>query len=125
MSQNPFQDFPPPQNPYQAPMQADPYGLAPDSAYRIQREIASQATTCLVVGILSLVCAGIIGIFLAPFAIYRGNKALRLIRQHNIGHEHSGSATAGKIIGIVSLSLHLVGLLGYVLLILGMTILEL
>lgn len=75
-------------------------------------EIKAQATTSLIVGIISIFCCGII---LAPFAIYRGAKAKRLIDESGVGQEHRGLAVAGFIIGIVALVLNIVGLLFYVL----------
>ncbi|MCA9057773.1 MAG: hypothetical protein KDA85_04715 [Planctomycetaceae bacterium] len=48
---------------------------------------------------------------LAPFAIYRGAKAKRLIRENNVGHEHQGMAQAGFIIGIISLVINIILLL--------------
>ncbi|MEZ6136505.1 MAG: DUF4190 domain-containing protein [Pirellulaceae bacterium] len=94
-------------NPY-APQQIPPTGGDP----KLLGEIKSQATTALVVGIISLFCFGII---LAPFAIYRGNKAKKLIDQSGIGQEHRGLAQAGFIIGIIALVLNIIGILFYVL----------
>lgn len=96
-------------NPYQAP----PGGAAPQNP-QLEKEIKSQAITSLVVGIVSLVCCGIV---LAPFAIYRGNKAKTLIDQSGIGQQHRGIAMAGFIIGIVSLVLNVIGLIFYVIMI--------
>jgi len=80
------------------------------------KEIASQAKASLVVGIISFFCFGII---LAPFAIYRGSKAQSMIRQYNVGHEHQGTAQAGKIVGLISLVLNIVGLLFYIIVVAG------
>ena len=73
-------------------------------------EIKAQAITSLVVGILSIpfFCVGII---LAPFAIYRGAKAKRLIDESGVGQEYRGLAVAGFIIGIVVLVLNIVFIL--------------
>ncbi|QEG43219.1 DUF4190 domain-containing protein [Roseimaritima ulvae] len=92
-------------NPYQTPAG----GAAPQNP-QLEKEIKSQAVTSLIVGIVSLVCCGII---LAPFAIYRGNKAKSLIDQSGIGQQHRGIAMAGFIIGIVSLVLNVIGLIFY------------
>lgn len=100
-----------PVNPYQSPTGYGPGpGFNPATAH-IASEISSQATASLVVGIISFF---ICGLLLGPFAIYRGSKALRLIQQYNIGHEHSGKANAGKIIGIISTSLNAIVILIYV-----------
>jgi hypothetical protein len=106
-------------NPYQTPQQwgQGPYQSGPNPQQaQVLGEISSQATASLVIGIISFFCFGII---LAPFAIYRGSKALRLIQQYNIGHQHSGTANAGKIIGIVSLALNVIGLALYALVVCG------
>ncbi len=80
---------------------------------KLVKEIKSQATASLIVAIVSFFCCGII---LAPFAIYRGNKAKALIDQTGVGIEHRGLAQAGYIIGIISLVLNIIGIIMYVLL---------
>ena len=115
MSQNPFGENPQNPNPYNAPMQAGQPGLNPEAQF-VLKEIAAQAKASLVVGIISFFCFGII---LAPFAIYRGFKAQSMIRQYNLGHEHAGTAQAGKIIGIIVLVLNVGVILFYALLIAG------
>lgn len=102
MSNSPFD------NPY-APTSALQGGQDP----KIAKEIKSQAITSLVVAIVSFFCCGIV---LAPFAIYRGNKAKTLIDQTGIGMENRGIAQAGFIVGIISLALNVIGLIIYVLL---------
>ena len=72
------------------------------------KEIKAQATASLVVGIIGLLCLGII---LGPFAIYRGAKARRLIRETGVGGEHNGTALAGMILGIIAV----VSFIGFVL----------
>lgn len=99
---------PPPNNPYQSPPSAPGANLAQQGANIVLGEIKSQAITSLVVGIISIFCCGII---LAPFAIYRGAKAKRLIESSGMGSEHRGMAQAGFIIGIISLVLNIIGLL--------------
>lgn len=63
-------------------------------------------------GYSSFFCCGIV---LAPFAIYRGNKAKTLIDQSGVGIEHRGLAQAGFIVGIISLVLNVVGMGLYIL----------
>ena len=59
---------------------------------------ASQATTALVLGILSLVlCGGITG----PFAWNIGNKELAAIDEGRRPPENRGTANAGKVLGII------------------------
>ena len=108
-------------NPYQPPLQGNSLpGISPELA-SIEREISSQATASIIVGVLSFVCFGLVGLILAPFAVYRGNKALKLIRLHDIGQQHSGTATAGKIIGLIGLAVHLVGIVLLAILLLAWT----
>ncbi len=42
-----------------------------------------------------------------------------MIQQYNVGHQHSGTANAGKIIGIVSLALNVIGIVIYAIVICG------
>ena len=117
MSDNPFRDDNNPyrnDNPYADSSSAAhvPPPTGPGSDPAIEKEIKSQAMTSLVVGILSFFCFGII---LAPFAIYRGSKAKKLIETHNMGHEHRGIAQAGTIIGWISLVLAILTILFFAL----------
>ncbi len=100
MSQNPFGGAP--QNPYQAPATSGKPGAYGQAGANpgLEKEISAQAVGSLVVGIISLFCFGII---LAPFAIYRGKKAMTLIDSFQVGHQHRGTAMAGFVIGIISL----------------------
>lgn len=95
----------PPNNPYAAP--GVPPGGDAFQLGQIAVEIKNQANASLAVGIIGLFCFGII---LGPFAIYRGSKALRLIRENNIGHEHASKASIGRGIGIAVLVLWAIGL---------------
>lgn len=76
---------------------------------------ASQATTALVLGILGIVICG----FLAPFAWNMGNKELAAIDAGRRPPENRGSATAGRILGIIGTVLLAVGLVFVVLAIAG------
>jgi TRAP-type C4-dicarboxylate transport system permease small subunit len=67
----------------------------------------SQATTALVLGILSLVVCGI----LAPFAWSIGNKELAAIDAGLRAPENRGTANAGRILGIIGTALLGIGLL--------------
>lgn len=99
---------PPPGNPYQSPPSDSGANLAQQGADIVRSEIKAQAITSLVVGIISIFCCGIV---LAPFAIYRGAKAKRLIASSGMGSEHLGIAQAGFVIGIISLVLNIIGVL--------------
>jgi uncharacterized membrane protein len=100
-------------NPYEMPS-SYPGATASGNDPKLLGEIKAQAITSLVVGIISIFCCGII---LAPFAIYRGAKAKRLIDESGVGQEHRGLAVAGFIIGIVAFVLHIVIVLFYALII--------
>lgn len=58
----------------------------------------SQATTALVVGILSFVCCGILG----PVAWYVGQQELNGIDAGRRDPTNRGTANAGRIIGIIA-----------------------
>lgn len=62
-------------------------------------------TTVLVLGILSLVVCG----FLGPFAWKKGNDVLAEMDRHPQGYSNRGSVEAGRICGIISSVLLMVG----------------
>lgn len=64
----------------------------------------SQATTVLVLGILSLVCLPILG----PVAWVLGNQELRAIQDGRRDPGNRSTANAGKILGIIGTALILV-----------------
>ncbi len=73
----------------------------------------SQATTVLVLGILSLVLCQILG----PFAWVMGNKELAAIDAGRRAPENRGTAQAGRILGIISTVLLIIGVVfGFVML---------
>ncbi|HEY7564961.1 MAG TPA: DUF4190 domain-containing protein [Acidimicrobiia bacterium] len=66
----------------------------------------SQATTILILGILSIVCCGLAGIA----AWIMGNNELRAIDEGRRPPENRGTANAGRICGIIGLALTVLGL---------------
>ena len=66
----------------------------------------SQATTILVLGILSIVCCGFLGI--ASWVM--GNNELKAIDEGRRPPENRGTANAGRICGIVGVVLTALGL---------------
>ncbi len=66
----------------------------------------SQATTALVLGILGLVCCGV----LAPIAWYLGNEELKAINAGQLPATTEGMARAGMILGIIGTILLAIGL---------------
>ena len=83
-------------NPYESP--GAPAG-GPDP--EVVKQISSKATTSLVSGLLGIFCCAIVGIY----AITTANEAQNMIEQTGVGQEHSGKATAGKVLGIIALVL--------------------
>lgn len=67
----------------------------------------SQATTALVLGILSIVCCGILG----PFAWNIGQKELNAIDAGRRPPVNRGNANAGKILGIIGTAFLILGIL--------------
>jgi Domain of unknown function (DUF4190) len=98
---------PPPQYtppPYQQPpgtpsSQYTPPGYAPAGAYGgvMAPPNDGQATTALVLGILSVVCCVILG----PVAIFIGNASRRRIQASGGTLGGNGLATAGFVLGII------------------------
>jgi uncharacterized membrane protein YjgN (DUF898 family) len=76
---------------------------------------ASQATTVLVLGILSIVICQILG----PFAWVMGNNELAAIDAGRRPPENRGTANAGRILGIIGTVLILVGIVVLVLVVVG------
>jgi hypothetical protein len=66
----------------------------------------SQATTILVLGILSIVCCGLLGIA----AWVMGNNELKAIDEGRRPPDNRGTANAGRICGIVGVALSALGL---------------
>jgi hypothetical protein len=75
----------------------------------------SQATTILVLGILSIVCCGLLGIA----AWIMGNNELKAIDEGRRPPENRGSANAGRICGIVGVALSAIGIIFGILAIAG------
>ena len=84
----------------------------PQSPYPEQ----SQATTILVLGILSIVCCGLLGIA----AWIMGNNELKAIDEGRRPPENRGNANAGRICGIVGVALNALGLIFFLLTVAGM-----
>jgi hypothetical protein len=95
------------------PSPAQHSGLA-DSAHRsppgpvdpdlaaIVKEIKNQASASVAVGAFGILFFGII---LGPFAMYRGSKACRLMRETDLGWEYKSRAKLGRELGFVAVSL--------------------
>jgi hypothetical protein len=75
----------------------------------------SQATTILVLGILSIVCCGLLGIA----AWIMGNNELKAIAEGRRPPENRGNANAGRICGIVGVALNALGLVFFLLALAG------
>lgn len=79
----------------------------------------SQATTALVLGILGLVCCGI----LAPIAWYMGSQELQRIQRGEVPSTNEGMARAGMILGIIGTVFLVLGVI-WVLFLGGLTVLS-
>lgn len=79
---------------------------------------SSQATTILVLGVLSLVCLPILG----PVAWVLGNLELRAIHEGRRDPANRGMANAGKILGIIGTVLILIAAVVAVLVLLSVLI---
>lgn len=98
---------------YGGPYGMSPYGPAP---YPIPRE-HPEGTLVLILGLVSLVCSP-----LGFIAWYLGSKAERDIELSGVHYSNVGNIKAGKIVGMVTSILTMVGFvltIGYLLLILG------
>lgn len=87
-----------------------------------QRSTLPHATAALVLGIISIptcFCYGIIGIICGIIAISQGNKAIQKFNEtpENYSTGSLGNAKAGKICGIIGLSLSVIYLIYFVILI--------
>lgn len=71
---------------------------------------SSQATTVLVLGILSLVVCGVLG----PVAWSMGNTELKAIDAGRRPPENRGTANAGRILGIIATVLLIIGVVVFV-----------
>ena len=76
---------------------------------------ASQATTVLVLGIISIVLCQLLG----PVAWVMGNNELTAIDAGRRAPENRGTANAGRILGIISTVLMAIGIVVVILLIAG------
>ncbi len=76
---------------------------------------ASQATTALVLGILGIICCQFLGIA----AWIMGNNELAAIREGRRNPTNEGTATAARILGIISVVLLALGVIAMVLFFLG------
>ena len=71
----------------------------------------SQATTVLVLGIVSLVACGLLG----PVAWSMGNTELAAIAAGRRSPEGQGTASAGRILGIIATVFTAIGIVGFLL----------
>ena len=80
----------------------------------MERQKLPNATTSLVLGILSIVtciCYGIIGLPLGIIALVLGNKALKENKENPGIFSGVGNASAGKITGIIGIILNTIYIL--------------
>ena len=103
MSQTPPSDpFVPPPPPFAGNQMYPPDMLAQKAA-----AVASDAKTALLFSILGIFCFG----FIFGFLAYRkANEALQTIEIYEVAQDKRGMAMAAKIIGIIDISLWILGL---------------
>jgi hypothetical protein len=89
--------MPPPPPPGPSPYDS-PYGGS---------QAHPQGTTILVLGILSILCCGILG----PVAWVMGNNALAEIDRNPAAYTNRGNVNAGRICGIVGTVLWVIGII--------------
>ena len=80
----------------------------------MEKQKLPNATTSLVLGILSIVtciCYGVIGLPLGIIAFILGNKAMKEFKNNPENYESSGNASAGKIMGIIGILLNTIYIL--------------
>ena len=95
----------------------------------MERQNLPNATTSLILGILSIVtcfCYGIIGLPLGIIAFVLGNKALKLFNEQPEDFKGQGNASAGKILGIVGIVLNVIylGMIIYIISLIGIDALQ-
>ena len=110
--QPPAGSTPPGQGPYPPPTPGQPpftpggygpppgYGYAPWGYGYAPPQNDKGATTALVLGIVGIVCCGLMG----PFAIWEGVKSRRRIRDANGALTGDGMALAGIILGSIAIA---------------------
>ena len=72
---------------------------------------SSKATTSLVIGVLGIICCGL----LAPIAWYMANEELKNIDAGRVAESNRGMAQVAKILGIIGTILLALGLLWVIL----------
>jgi hypothetical protein len=93
----------------------------------MERQSLPNATTSLILGILSVVtciCYGVIGLPLGIIAFVLGNKALKVYHENPKDYKGSGNANAGKALGVVGIILNLIFIV-FIILAFYKTVLEL
>jgi len=76
----------------------------------MEKQKLPNATTSLVLGIISIVtciCYGVIGLPLGIIAVVLGQKSINLYKKNPEDYTNLGNATAGKITGIVGIILNI------------------
>jgi len=72
-----------------------------------ERDIAAYAKFSVIGGIFSFI---FFGILFGWVSVYRASRALALIEQHNIGHQHANMAQLGRLLGFASIGVWAAGI---------------
>lgn len=83
-----------------------PQGQAEMLRQWAERDIAAYSKFAVIGGAFSFI---FFGFLFGWISVYRGSRALTLIQQHNIGHEHAGMAKIGLGLGIASIATWVLG----------------
>lgn len=70
------------------------------------RDVAVFSKFAVIGGIVSFI---FFGFLFGWISVYRGSRALTLIKQHDIGHEHAGMAKLGLALGVASIATWVLG----------------
>jgi hypothetical protein len=77
-----------------------PQGQAEMLRQWAERDLAVYSKFAVIGGIVSFI---FFGFLFGWISVYRGSRALTLIKQHDIGHQHAGTAKIGLALGIASI----------------------
>ncbi len=101
-----FQQAPPPPGQYPGQLPPGQYpGQGPGGMPYGQRETLPNAQTILIMGILSIVFAGLIGMILAIITLSQAKKPMEMIRQYPGRYNGESNVKIGRVLAIISLAL--------------------
>jgi hypothetical protein len=105
------QNLPSPDQPFVPPPPPTPYSNSlypPDVLASKAAQVASEAKTALILGIVGVFCFGFI---LGYLAFRKANEALETIQIYEVAQDKKGLAMTAKILGIFDICAWVVGLI--------------